>query len=96
MGEVGVEFDGHSYRYKQYRYDLLSDALAYAQLDRSRPTFRAEAYVQPRLQVREQPTEAQQQLMAELGITFDGRCYEFYGFHYDQFANAIKYVQTRL
>ena len=33
MAELGVTFDGRSYRYREYRYDLLSDALSYARLD---------------------------------------------------------------
>jgi hypothetical protein len=52
--------------------------------------------VQPQWLVREQPTEAQRQQMEELGITFNGRCYEFYGFRYDQLANAVNYVKMRL
>lgn len=35
MAELGITFDGQSYRYKEYRYDLLSDALTYARQDRS-------------------------------------------------------------
>jgi DnaJ-class molecular chaperone len=36
MEKLGVSFDGESYRYKQYRYEKLADALSYAKLQQSR------------------------------------------------------------
>jgi hypothetical protein len=92
MAELGVAFDGRYYRYKEYRYDILSDALNYAQLDRSRPTYRAEPYIQPPRVEPEQPTDEEQWLMVELAITFDGKCYCYGGYRYDHFVDAINYA----
>lgn len=36
MAELGITFDGRSYRYEDYRYDRLADAINYAQLMRVR------------------------------------------------------------
>jgi hypothetical protein len=95
MAEFGVAFDGRCYRYKEYRYDLLSDALNYAQLDRSRPTYRAEADIQPQWVEPEKPTEEEQRRMAELGITFDGKYYRYGDYRYDHFTDAINYAQLK-
>jgi hypothetical protein len=32
MAELGVTFDGRQYRFQDYRYDRLEDAIAYARL----------------------------------------------------------------
>jgi hypothetical protein len=95
MAETGVGFDGRSYRYQDYSYDFLPDALAYAKLDRSRPSYRAEAYVEPQWREAEVPTAAQQKLMKELGITFDGRHYLYFEYRYDRCADAIDFAQLR-
>lgn len=95
MTELGVAFDGRYYRYKEYRYDILSDALNYARLDRSRPTYREEPYIQPRRVEPEQPTDKQQRLMVELAITFDGKWYRYDGYRYDHFVDAINYAQLK-
>lgn len=36
MTKLGVHFDGRQYRYRDYRYDRLEDALAYARLELAR------------------------------------------------------------
>lgn len=95
MAELGVAFDGRYYRYKEYRYDNLSDALNYAQLDRSRPTYRAEPYTQSQHVEPEQPTDEEQRLMVELSITFDGKWYRYDDYRYDHFVDAINYVQLK-
>lgn len=95
MAECGVTFDGRSYRYQEYRYDVLSDALRYAQLDRSRPTYRAGTDIQAPPLKAEKPVEAEQRLMDELGITFDGKYYHYGEYRYDHFADAIKYAQLK-
>jgi hypothetical protein len=95
MAEFGVAFDGRNYRYKEYRYDLLSDALKYAQLDRSRPTYRAEVDIQAPPLKAEKPVEAELRLMDEFGITFDGKYYRYDEYRYDHFADAIKYAQLQ-
>jgi hypothetical protein len=95
MAECGVTLDGRSYRYQEYRYDVLSDALKYAQLDRSRPTYRAGPDIQGPPLKAEKPVEAEQRLMDELGINFDGKYYHYGEYRYDHFADAIKYAQLK-
>lgn len=94
MAESGIDYDGRSYWYRQYRYDRIQDALAYAGLDQSRPDTEPELAGQRRWQEPEPPSAATRQLMAELGITYDGRYYRYEDYRYDQFVDAINYAQS--
>lgn len=100
MAELGVTFDGRGYCYREYRYDLLSDALSYARQDHASSSYQEEdaaapqstQWVEP-----EKPTEAERQLMARLAITFDGKHYRYRDYRYDRLADAIHYAElTRL
>lgn len=95
MAEFDVTFDGRSYQYQEYRYDILSDALRYAQLDRSKPTYRPGTDIQASPLKAKEPVEAEQRLMDELGITFDGKYFHYGEYRYDHFADAIKYAQLK-
>jgi hypothetical protein len=88
-----VVFDGRRYRYKQYSYDLLSDAVSYAQLDASSPTFQMEPYVCPQWVDVDRPAEADQRSMVDLNITFDGKYYRYGDDRYEHFADAINYAK---
>lgn len=94
-GHDSIVFDGRYYRYKSYRYDLLSDALAYARLDvtRSEPFVEVRDY--GKWTTAEKPTAAERQTMADLNITFDGRSYRYEQYRYDRFADAINYAQLK-
>jgi len=75
-----------------YRYEHLGDALAHARLTRARPD--EENGGPPRFQtVLVSPTDAEQALMASLGIQFDGRAFRFAGYRYDRLANAVNYAR---
>jgi hypothetical protein len=89
----GVVFDGRYYRYKQYRYDLLSDAVSYAQLDVSRPASQQEPDVYPQWVEVDQPAETEWRTMADLKITFDGKYYRYGEYRYEHFADAINYAK---
>lgn len=93
MAESDVAFDGRSYWYRQYRYDLLEDALAYARLDTSRPVHPAETEGQRHWQQPDEPSAATKGLMAELGIVCDGKYYRYDDYRYDRFFDAINYAQ---
>ncbi len=93
MAGSGVTFDGHSYRYREYRYDLLSDALSYARLDPSRSTYQKAATTSSQWIEPEKPTEAEQQQMARLAITFDGKHYRYRDYRYDRLVDAIDYAE---
>jgi hypothetical protein len=91
--EFGIVFDGRNYRYKEYRYDRVTDAIAYAKLDRSRPGYVKAGLVQPKWPEPKRPSALNQEVMDKLGITFDGKCYRLGEYRYDQFADAINYAQ---
>jgi hypothetical protein len=93
--EFGIAFDGRNYRYREYRYDRVTDAIAYAKLDRSRPGYHAQAFVQPQWQEPKRPSALNQEVMDKLGISFDGKNYRFGEYRYDQFADAIRYAELR-
>jgi hypothetical protein len=88
-----IVFDGRYYRYKSYRYDLLSDARDYAQLDVTRSESSVVVGDYGNWTEAEQPTEAERQTMADLSISFDGKYYRYEEYRYDQFSAAINYAQ---
>jgi hypothetical protein len=92
LAPIGIGFDGRSYRYGEYRYDLLSDAINYARLDRSKSTCRTQGHGPPQWIMPKLPTAEEQQQMDALGISFDGKYYRYADFRYDQFADAIHYA----
>ncbi len=92
MQALLVSFDGAQYVYNGFRYDHLSDALAYATLMRSRPEQfdKGSTLTPPRgFSV---PTDAQRAQMATLGIDLVGHVYRFEGYRYDQLADAVAYA----
>lgn len=95
MAPLGVGFDGRYYRYKEYRYDLCSDAINYARLDRSRRGGHTEHDVQSQWKVPEKPTEDERRVMADLGITFDGTHYRYLDYRYDRLPDAINYARLK-
>jgi hypothetical protein len=92
--DIGIGFDGRYYTYKEYRYDLCSDAVNYARLDRSRPTYRATGSIPPPWKKPEEPTDEEQRLMKELGVTFDGKYYRYGSYRYDRLADALCYAES--
>lgn len=95
VAQFGIGFDGRYYRYRDYRYDRLSDALNYAELESSRPGWQASdgpsQWLQPH-----HPTEAEQALMAQLAVTFDGKYYLYEGYRYDRCIDAINYAKSKI
>lgn len=96
MAALGVLFDGRSYWYRNYRYDLLDDALAYARLDRARSTGQDRSSDPHPWRGRAPPPSATQELMTQLGIVFDGRGYRYRSFRYDEYIDAINFSQSTL
>lgn len=92
--QLGVGFDGRHYRYRDYRYDRLADAINYARLEQARSGEKAPAG-QPEWAEPLQPTDAERRLMAELGITFDGRAYIYDGYRYDHCQDAANYARLK-
>lgn len=95
MAPLGIGFDGRYYRYEEYRYDLCSDAVNYARLDRSRRGCRTEHDVQPQWTAPGKPTEDERRVMADLGITFDGTHYRYLDYRYDRLPDAMNYARLK-
>lgn len=89
---LGIGFDGRYYRYRQYRYDLCSDAVNYARLDSAKPAYRSKISNALPWTALEEPTDMERQKMTELGVTFDGKYYRYESYRYDNLADAIGYA----
>jgi hypothetical protein len=92
MAELRIASDGNHYFFNGYRYDRLPDAIAYAELMKSRPLQvdaggpnRRNAHVMP-------PDDADVALMARLGITYSKGVYFLGEFRYDHLADALDYA----
>jgi hypothetical protein len=92
--ELGIGFDGRYYRYRDYRYDRLSDAITYAKLESLRSGGSPSEALHPWLEPL-RPTEAEGQLMGQFRITFDGRCYIYDGYRYEHCIDAVNYAKLK-
>lgn len=82
---LGIGFDGRSYRYKDFRYDRLADAINYAQQATDEgETQQYHPWVAPK-----QLTVEEQDLMNAHKISFDGIRYHLFGFKYDHLTDAV-------
>jgi hypothetical protein len=95
MAELGVAFDGRQYCYREYRYEVLADALNYARLERSRPGYQVPLVVQPAWRGFDEPSAEQRRQMAELGVSFDGRHFRYAEYRYDHLADALNYAKLQ-
>jgi len=95
MSELGISFDGRFYRYKEYKYDLLADALNYAKSDRIGAPDVPVANAAPLWTPPEMPTAAEQSTMDACGVTFDGKHYRYRDYRYDHYSDAINYAKLK-
>lgn len=97
MTELGIRDAGATYRFRGYRYDRLEDAVAYAQLVRSREA-------QGLAEDRDAPTRAldddpgppdrsERTVMAPLNVTYERGRYRFGGYAYSAMADALAYAR---
>jgi hypothetical protein len=93
LAPLGIGFDGRYYRYKEFRYDLCSDAVNYAQRDRVTSPYQGEDPRPLLWKNPEGPTDNEQRLMAEFGVTFDGKHYRYETYCYDRLVDAIHYAR---
>lgn len=89
---IGVGFDGRFYRYRAYRYELCSDAVAYAELDRYKPQYRERVIQSAPWKKTIAPTDSEHRVMNALGITFDGKYYRYESYRYEHCADAASYA----
>jgi hypothetical protein len=96
MSDLSITHHGRYYHFAGYRYERLVDAIAFAQLDRERPSLQRTdppAFVQ--VDAVEVPTADDRQLMLDLSIAFENGSFVFEGFHYDRLIDAANYARHR-
>lgn len=81
--ELGISFDSRGDHYREYLDE---------RHDESRAAHRTASDVEPEWLEANEPTEAEQVLMAELAISFDGRYYRYADYRYARFADARDYA----
>jgi hypothetical protein len=92
MKELFVSFDGVQYVYDGFRYDRLSDAMAYARLMRSRAPEFDGSTTRPARRDHPPLTEAERTAMRALGIERVGHSFHFESFRYDRLSDAVAYA----
>lgn len=92
--EYGIGFDGRYYRYREYRYDHLADAIRYAELERARGG-RQPAEDQPQWLEPLKPTEDERVLMEQFAVAFDGKFFLYEGYRYERCTDAINYARLK-
>ena len=95
MSEYDIGRAGHAYEYKGYRYDRLSDAVAYAALMRSRPDQRETHGTVARHAPAPPETASEIELMRQLGIEIRGSSYCFRGYRYGLLSDAVNYARAQ-
>lgn len=88
----GISFDGRAYHYRDYSYDRIEDALAYARQDRARPGYSADATPR-RWRQWVGPDPEQRVLMAAHGIVYERGYYHYGPYRYDQLSAALAYAR---
>lgn len=94
--ELGIRRIGWRYEYRGYRYDRLSDAVAYARLDRDREGQRRDdAAGVERLadEAPSLPSEEDRLLMAQWAIEFEAGHYRFRDYRYERLSDAVAYAR---
>lgn len=89
----GIVFDGRGFHYREYRYELLQDAIQYAELERRRPGFVDTPQVAKCWKRFDPPTPEQQSLMKEAGIVYLGARYCYGPYRYDLLDDALNYAK---
>jgi hypothetical protein len=93
MAEFSILHRGRYYYFDRYRYERLADAVAYAQLMRTRQYQPVDTPPFARFDTVESPDVSDRQLMATLAISFENGVYLFEGFRYDHLIDAVNYAR---
>jgi hypothetical protein len=93
MVDFSIGYNGQHSAYKGYRYDLLADAVAYAQLMRSRPMQEDAGGRFSPASAPAPPTDTERSLMDSLAIDFRDGAYRFKGYRYDGLMDAVNYAK---
>ena len=93
MVDFSIGYDGLHYAYNGYRYDRLTDAVAYARLMRSRPMQADAGGRFSPVSAFAPPTDAQRSLTDSLAIDFRDGAYRFKEFRYDGLTDAVNHAK---
>ncbi len=88
---LGIAFNGTQFIYLDFKYDRLRDAINYAEHESVRTLNPPVASTPHDWLERPVPSVADQVLMNENGIIFDGWRYIFKEYRYDRLADALNY-----
>lgn len=89
---LGISFNGTQFIYREFRYDRLADAIAYAELDISREGGRGLSSTPEMWLERLVPDADDLTTMRKHGIIFEGRQYRCQDFRYDRLADAVSFA----
>lgn len=92
--DLGISFDGARFVYREFRYDRLPDAIAYAEQD-ILLGGRQPATDLARWLPRAVPDAAEQELMRRYGIVFEEWRYKYLDYRYDRLADAVNYASNK-
>ncbi len=92
MNGFAISYNGRHYCYRQYRYDRLEDAVAYARLCVGRPVDVA-SEAMPSPEHVEVPTAEQHAEMSAAGIRYANGSYTLGDYRYERLQDAL--VQSR-
>jgi hypothetical protein len=92
----GISFNGTQFVYRDFKYDRLTDAFSYADLDIRRAGIRPATTYSVDWLPRPIPNSADQALMQQLGVAFEDWRYRFQDYRHDRLADALNYARCHL
>lgn len=90
-----IHYSGGSYYYRGYRYDRLTDAANYARLDIGRQPEDMPSMLPAPHEAACEPTDAEQELMRTLSITYRDGVFHLRDYRYDRLADAVEYAKLK-
>lgn len=90
--QLGVSFNGAQFTFRDFKYDRLRDAVAYAELDRQRGEHFPAASAPETWLERPLPGVEDLALMQQHRISLEGSRYRYRGYLYDRLADALSYA----
>lgn len=90
---LGISFNGTQFVYCDFKYDRLSDAIAYAELGVRPEGKLALATSAADWLPRPIPDSADQALMQQFAVSFEDWRYKFRDYRYDRLSDALNYAR---
>lgn len=90
--QLGISFNGAQFTFRDFKYDRLRDAMAYAELDSQRAGNLPAASLPEAWLGWPFPGVEDEALMKLHGIRLEGCRYRYRGYLYDRLADALSYA----